>query len=130
MLGIPHPTGYPLWTLLARLFDSLPVGHTSACRVGLLSALSVALAAAMVAWIAYVAASGDARAKDTAVPEDRSSGRRSRGGKAHPRRKPLPGALIAGGVPESPSPSGFPPGARLCSPKSTGWGHCCLGSFW
>ena len=28
VLGIAHPTGYPLWTLLGRGFDLLPVGHT------------------------------------------------------------------------------------------------------
>ena len=51
VLGVPHPTGYPFWTLLARLFDYLPVGHTSAYRIGLLSALSVALAAGIITWI-------------------------------------------------------------------------------
>ncbi|MBE9565334.1 MAG: DUF2723 domain-containing protein, partial [Proteobacteria bacterium] len=49
-LGVAHPTGYPLWTLLARAFDFLPVGHTSAYRVALLSAVSAAGAAALVCW--------------------------------------------------------------------------------
>jgi len=51
VLGIVHPTGYPLWTLLARLFDGLPVGHTSAFRMALLSAVSLAAAAAIVTWL-------------------------------------------------------------------------------
>jgi len=61
VLGVPHPTGYPMWTLLARLFDCLPLGHTSAYRVGMLSAVSVALAAGLITWVtvtlsgAYVA---------------------------------------------------------------------------
>ena len=49
VLGIPHPTGYPLWALLGRAFDCLPVGGTSAYRVALLSAVSTAAAGAIVA---------------------------------------------------------------------------------
>ena len=49
VLGIPHPTGYPLWALLGRAFDFLPVGGTSAYRVALLSAVSTAAAGAIVA---------------------------------------------------------------------------------
>ena len=49
VLGIPHPTGYPLWALLGRAFDVLPVGGTTAYRVALLSAVSTAAAAAIVA---------------------------------------------------------------------------------
>ena len=48
VLGIPHPTGYPLWALLGRAFDFLPVGHTSAYRVALLSAVCAAAAGALV----------------------------------------------------------------------------------
>jgi hypothetical protein len=40
-LGVPHPTGYPTYTLLAWLFTFLPVG-TVAYRVNLMSALCVA----------------------------------------------------------------------------------------
>ncbi len=50
--GIPHPTGYPLWLLLGRLFDYLPLGHTSAYRVGMLSSVAGAAAAALVTLIA------------------------------------------------------------------------------
>ena len=41
-LGIPHPPGYPLWTMLARLFVLLPVGDVP-FRVNLLSAMLTAL---------------------------------------------------------------------------------------
>jgi hypothetical protein len=36
-LGIPHPTGYPLYVLLGKLFTLLPVGNV-AYRVNLMSA--------------------------------------------------------------------------------------------
>jgi hypothetical protein len=42
-LGVPHPTGYPTYTLLAWLFTKLPVG-VIAYRVNLLSAVSAAVA--------------------------------------------------------------------------------------
>lgn len=50
--GIPHPTGYPLWLLLGRAFDYLPVGHTSAYRVALASAVPTAAAGAVVSLLA------------------------------------------------------------------------------
>jgi hypothetical protein len=46
--GVPHPPGYPLFAMLARLFDALPLGHSRAWRVNLLSAASTAAAAALV----------------------------------------------------------------------------------
>jgi hypothetical protein len=53
--GIAHPTGYPLYLLLARLFQLLPVG-TLAFRTNLMSAVVTALGAGLVYWIvsAYV----------------------------------------------------------------------------
>ena len=48
VLGIPHPTGYPLWVLLAHAATWLPVGEP-AYRVGLLSAVAASLATAFVA---------------------------------------------------------------------------------
>ncbi|HUU53617.1 MAG TPA: DUF2723 domain-containing protein [Armatimonadota bacterium] len=51
VLGIPHPTGYPLYLLLARLFDLLPFAAPPV-RVGLLSALCGAASAAVIAWTA------------------------------------------------------------------------------
>jgi Protein of unknown function (DUF2723) len=46
--GVPHPPGYPLFALLARLVAALPLGHSLAWRVNLLSAVSTATAAALV----------------------------------------------------------------------------------
>jgi hypothetical protein len=45
--GVPHPPGYPLFALLARLFAAFPLGHSPAWRVNLLSATSTAGAAAL-----------------------------------------------------------------------------------
>jgi hypothetical protein len=46
-LGVPHPPGYPLYTLLGKLFTLLPVG-TIAWRVNLLSAVCGAGAATLL----------------------------------------------------------------------------------
>ena len=46
-LGIGHPTGYPIYVLLAKLFTFLPVGDI-AYRVNLFSAFSAALTVALV----------------------------------------------------------------------------------
>jgi hypothetical protein len=59
--GIPHPSGYPLFALLARVFAALPLGHTPIWRVNLLSAVSMAaagglLCAVVLSWKSNVAA--------------------------------------------------------------------------
>jgi hypothetical protein len=46
--GIPHPPGYPTYVLLGNLFARLPVGEV-ASRLHLMSAVSAALAAALIA---------------------------------------------------------------------------------
>ncbi|MGA7743144.1 MAG: DUF2723 domain-containing protein [Polyangia bacterium] len=46
--GVPHPSGYPLFAMLARFFAALPLGHSPAWRVNLLSALSTAAAGGLV----------------------------------------------------------------------------------
>lgn len=46
--GVPHPTGYPLWTLLAWLFQLLPLGN-AAWEINLFSAVCSALSAALMA---------------------------------------------------------------------------------
>ncbi len=50
-LGIAHPTGYPLYTLLGKLFTLLP-WHNVAWRVNLLSAVAGALAVTFVFLVA------------------------------------------------------------------------------
>ncbi len=51
VLGIAHPTGYPLYILLAKLFYQLPFANP-AVRLSALSALCGACAAATIAWCA------------------------------------------------------------------------------
>ncbi|NLF37967.1 DUF2723 domain-containing protein, partial [bacterium] len=55
-LGVPHPPGYPLWTIVAKLFTFIPVGDP-AWRVNLFSAVCGALAASFVTLV--LAKSGD-----------------------------------------------------------------------
>ncbi len=50
-LGIMHPTGYPLYVLLGKLFSILPVGSV-AYRANLLSAVAAAAVVGMVVLIA------------------------------------------------------------------------------
>jgi len=59
--GVPHPPGYPVFALLARLFAALPFGPCVAWRVNLLSAVSTAAAAGLLCatvqrWTAMAAA--------------------------------------------------------------------------
>ncbi|RMG28223.1 MAG: DUF2723 domain-containing protein, partial [Methanobacteriota archaeon] len=48
-LGIPHQPGYPLFTLLGRIFSLIPVG-TIAYRLNLMSAFFTALGAMWLSW--------------------------------------------------------------------------------
>jgi len=57
-LGIAHPTGYPLYTLLGKLFTFLPFGDL-ARRVNLLSAVCAALTVPLVYLLARRLAMGD-----------------------------------------------------------------------
>ena len=50
--GISHPPGYPIHSLLGKLFSFLPLGSV-AFRVHLLSALFGALSCAVLFWIAH-----------------------------------------------------------------------------
>jgi len=42
--GVPHPSGYPLFTLLGILFNALPIAQTPAWKVGLISVFSSSFA--------------------------------------------------------------------------------------
>ncbi|MEM8998391.1 MAG: DUF2723 domain-containing protein, partial [Acidobacteriota bacterium] len=53
--GVPHPTGYPLWTLLAGLFALLPLG-SGAWEINLFSAVCAAGGAAITAALAHAMA--------------------------------------------------------------------------
>ncbi len=46
--GVPHPPGFPVFAILARLFAALPFGPSVAWRVNLLSAVSTAAAAGLL----------------------------------------------------------------------------------
>src|SRR5438045_259962 len=48
--GIPHPPGYPVWTIFTHLFTLLPIGNV-AWRVGLAGAFAGALASGLLAFI-------------------------------------------------------------------------------
>jgi len=49
--GVPHPTGYPLWTLLAWIFQLLPLGN-AAWEINLFSAVCGGLAASLATLLA------------------------------------------------------------------------------
>ena len=49
--GVPHPTGYPLWTILAWLFQLLPLGN-AAWEINLFSGLCGALAVGVTTLVA------------------------------------------------------------------------------
>ena len=51
-LGVAHPTGYPLYTILGWLWSQLPLGGAPAWRVSLLSAFAAALAVGAVYLVA------------------------------------------------------------------------------
>jgi hypothetical protein len=50
VLGVAHPTGYPLYVLIGKLFSLIPLG-SMAMRVNLTSALAAALSAGLVTLI-------------------------------------------------------------------------------
>jgi hypothetical protein len=51
--GVPHPSGYPLFALLARFFAALPLGHSPVWRVNLLSAVSMAAAGGLACAVVH-----------------------------------------------------------------------------
>lgn len=52
ILGVAHPTGYPLFSLLGKIFAQVPIG-TIAFRLNLMSALTGSILAALVAAILW-----------------------------------------------------------------------------
>src|SRR5438874_5328017 len=50
--GVPHPPGYPVWTIFTHLFTALIPYSNIAWRVGLASAVAGALACGLIALIA------------------------------------------------------------------------------
>ena len=62
--GVPHPTGYPTYLLLAALFSRLPWGDY-AFRLNLLSACAAAAAAAMLVRLVYDVVRSDVREAPT-----------------------------------------------------------------
>ena len=59
VLGIPHPPGNPLFTLMAHVFGLLPVAASYAARINIFSALTSAFAATFLflvaeRWLRYI----------------------------------------------------------------------------
>jgi len=52
-LGVAHPTGYPLYLMVGKLFTALPVGDV-AYRMNLMSASFAALTAGVLYWVLLV----------------------------------------------------------------------------
>jgi hypothetical protein len=67
--GVPHPTGYPTYVLLARLFTRLPLGNV-AYRVNLLSAVSAAAVVGLLYRVVRLT-----QRDDTLPPEPTHSGK-------------------------------------------------------
>ncbi|MGI8586095.1 MAG: protein O-mannosyl-transferase family [Chloroflexia bacterium] len=66
ILGIPHPTGYPLYTLLGWVWSLLPFGNV-AYRINLSSAFYMALASGMVTLLAWRLTSPPAPLPNTVI---------------------------------------------------------------
>lgn len=49
-MGVAHPTGYPLYLIVGKLFDLLPLGEP-ARSIALLSAVSAAAAGGVICWM-------------------------------------------------------------------------------
>ncbi len=59
VLGVPHPTGYPLYMLLGWLVSNAPLGADPASRLTALSAICGALACGLACLLVAALASGD-----------------------------------------------------------------------
>ncbi len=47
VLGIAHPTGYPLWTLITHIFSHLPISEEEIVRLNIFSSLATSFAAVL-----------------------------------------------------------------------------------
>lgn len=86
LAGIPHPTGYPLFTMLGWLFAQIPSPLTTIAQLNLLAALLTAAAAGGVATAAFEAFRNlDAFSiSTTSAPKKK---RRRKNAKRKPKRK-------------------------------------------
>lgn len=48
VLGIAHPTGYPLWTLVTHIFSHLPIANEEIVRLNIFCALVTSSAAVLL----------------------------------------------------------------------------------
>jgi hypothetical protein len=108
--SLPHPPGYPLYRLLTQPLLALPLGNV-AYRFNLFSALTIALAAGLVALTSY-----QLPATRHPLPATRHPLPATRHPLPPPASPPRPSALR----------SPLPPlsGARRSSPKFMAW-RCC-----
>jgi hypothetical protein len=67
ILSLPHPTGTPLYVLLAKVWSLLPLGPSVAWRMNLLAAVSAAVAVTLTFWAAHVLGGRTAPALATAL---------------------------------------------------------------
>ncbi len=74
-LGIAHPTGYPLWTSVARLAAAVPIGPSLSWRLALLSALEGIAALALLAPLFAGAGRARPAARTVKSPADPLSAR-------------------------------------------------------
>lgn len=63
-LGIAHPTGYPLFTLLARMFSLLPIASEEIVRLNILSALITSISVVVFFFLFLELASDQKGKKD------------------------------------------------------------------
>jgi hypothetical protein len=77
-LGVPHPPGYPTYTLLAWLITHVPLGSVG-WRVNLLSALSAAATAALIYWTVVQLALRPAQKTRTDEPDKHQAGAKLEG---------------------------------------------------
>ena len=74
-LGTPHPTGYPLFALIGRLFTAVLPFASVAYEVNLVSAVTGAAAAALLCWLLRSRGIGDWAALAAKVSAAQSASR-------------------------------------------------------